>query len=255
MNEQSKTMSVSNHLVELRKRLLAVLIVFGIVLVGGFFVAEPVFLYLTEKGRGGAFVQLNAFSFWDGVNIYMKIALSVSFAVTLPFTLFQLWAFVRPGLRQQERKATLKYIPFAFLSFLAGIAFGYYVVFPLALSFTSTLNRHLGLEETYGAADYFQFLSNVVIPIALLFELPLVVLFLTHLRLLNPMLLRKFRRVAYFALVVLSAAITPPDFFSAFLVLIPLLLLYELSIILSASVYKRQIAEDQQVLTEEDANE
>lgn len=256
MSEQSNmsktTMSMTGHLAELRRRLLAVALVFAVVLIGGFFAAEPVYDYLTRddgiwkltgggKGGSGALVTLNAFSFWDGVGIYMKIALAVAFGITLPFTLYQLWAFVSPGLKPQERRATLKYIPYAFLSFVAGAAFGYYVVFPLALTFTSSLNRRLGLVETYGAGDYFQFLGNIVLPVSFLFELPLIVLFLTHLRVVNPLRLRKMRRTAYFILVAVSLMITPPDFFSVFLVLIPLLLLYEFSIVLSARVYKRQL--------------
>ncbi|WP_238996593.1 twin-arginine translocase subunit TatC [Paenibacillus pinistramenti] len=237
---RSQTMSMTSHLAELRRRLLAVFLVFGLVVVGGFFAAEPVYHYLTAEGSGGSYVQLNAFSFWDGVSIYMKIALTLAFGITLPFTLYQLWAFVKPGLKPEERRATLKYIPFAFLSFAGGTAFAYYVVFPLALHFTSSLNRELGLVETYGAADYFRFLTNIVVPVSLVFELPLVVLFLTHLRLVNPVKLRKMRKIAYFALVVASAAITPPDLLSAFLVLVPLLLLYELSILLSGRVYRKQ---------------
>ncbi|GGA27694.1 twin-arginine translocase subunit TatC [Paenibacillus physcomitrellae] len=236
----SKTMSMTSHLMELRKRLLAVLLVFGLVLIGGFLAAEPIYHYLTTRGSGGVFVRLNAFSFWDGVGIYMKIALTVAFGITLPFTFYQLWAFVSPGLKAEERRATLKYIPFAFLSFVGGAAFGYYAVFPLAIHFTSDLNKELGLVETYGAADYFRFLTNIVVPVSLVFELPLMVLFLTHLRLVNPPKLRKMRKMAYFALVVASAAITPPDFISAFIVLIPLLLLYEFSIVLSARVYRKQ---------------
>jgi sec-independent protein translocase protein TatC len=240
MSEPSKTMSMTRHLDELRKRLLAVALVFGVVLIGGFFTAEPVYHYLTARGSGGAYVRLNAFSFWDGVGIYMKIALTVAFGITLPFTFYQLWAFVSPGLKAEERRATIKYIPFAFISFVGGAAFGYYVVFPLAIHFTTSLNQGLGLVETYGAADYFRFLTNIVVPVSLLFELPLIVLFLTHLRLVNPQRLRKMRKVAYFALVVASVAITPPDFFSALLVLVPLLLLYEFGIVLSARVYRKQ---------------
>ncbi|MOA01522.1 Sec-independent protein translocase protein TatCd [compost metagenome] len=177
----------------------------------------------------------------------MKIAMLVAFGITLPFTLFQIWAFVSPGLKPKERKATLKYIPFAFIFFLLGVAFGYFVVFPLAMSFTGSLNKQLGLIETYGMADYFKFLTNIVMPISLLFELPIVILFLTQLRILNPKLLKKMRRAAYFALVVVSVMITPADFFSAFLVLIPLILLYELSLILSSRVHKKQLAADEEL--------
>ncbi|MBP2000671.1 sec-independent protein translocase protein TatC [Paenibacillus shirakamiensis] len=244
MTEKKDELTVVDHLVELRRRLFVTIILFAIVLVGGFFVAKPVYQYLTTHDTNHIVLQLNAFSFWDGVNVYMKIALIVAFGIMLPFIMYQLWAFVSPGLKPKERRATLKYIPFVFICFIAGAAFGYYVVFPLAMTFTSSLNKQLGLVETYGIADYLKFMTNIILPIALLFELPVVVLFLTHLRLLNPKRLKKMRRVAYFALVVLSVMITPPDFFSAFLVLIPMILLYEFSVMLSARIHTKQVASD-----------
>ncbi|RUT30626.1 twin-arginine translocase subunit TatC [Paenibacillus zeisoli] len=244
MPDEQDGMSVVDHLSELRKRLFVTLILFAIVLVGGFFVAHPVYDYLTTHGPKGLELKLNAFSFWDGVNVYMKIALIVALAVTLPFMIYQIWAFVSPGLKPKEQRATLKYIPFVFICFLVGVAFGYFVVFPLAMQFTSSLNKQLGLVETYGITDYFKFMMNIILPISLLFELPIVVLFLTQLRLLNPKRLKKMRRVAYFALVVVSVMITPPDFFSAFLVLVPMILLYEFSVVLSGRMHSKQLAAD-----------
>ncbi|GIP54054.1 MULTISPECIES: twin-arginine translocase subunit TatC [Paenibacillus] len=244
MAEQKDTQSVVDHLSELRRRLVYVLSVFVIVLVAAFFVVDPIYHYVTVNALSGVRIDLNAFSFWDGVGVYMKISMVVALGITLPFTLYQLWAFVSPGLKPAEQKATLRYIPFVFICFLAGLAFGYFVVFPLAMSFTGSLNKQLGLIETYGMADYFKFLMNIVLPISLLFELPLVILFLTQIRLLNPVRLKKMRRVAYFILVVISVMITPADFFSAFLVLIPLILLYELSVLLSKRVYRKQLAAD-----------
>ncbi|WP_410771772.1 twin-arginine translocase subunit TatC [Fontibacillus sp. BL9] len=244
MAEEKDNQSVFDHLSELRRRLFYVLSVFVLVLVAAFFVVDPIYHYLTVNALSGVRIELNAFSFWDGVGVYMKIAMVVALGITLPFTLYQVWAFVSPGLKPAEQKATLRYIPFVFICFLAGLAFGYFVVFPLAMSFTGSLNKQLGLIETYGMADYFKFLMNIVLPISLLFELPLVILFLTQLRILNPIRLKKMRRVAYFILVVISVMITPADFFSAFLVLIPLVLLYELSVMLSKRVYKKQLAAD-----------
>lgn len=244
MAEKTEKQTVVDHLSELRRRLFYVVAVFVVVLVAAFFVVDPIYHYLTVNTLSGVRIELNAFSFWDGVGVYMKISMLVAFGITLPFTLFQIWAFVSPGLRPVERKATLRYIPFVFLFFLAGLAFGYFVVFPLAMTFTGSLNKQLGLIETYGMADYFKFLMNIVLPISLLFELPLVILFLTQLRILNPARLHKMRRVAYFILVVISVMITPADLFSAFLVLIPLILLYELSVLLSKRVYRKQLAAD-----------
>lgn len=236
--------TVVDHLTELRRRLVYVLVVFVLVLVGSFFIVHPIYHYMTINVLSGVQIELNAFSFWDGVGVYMKIGMLVAIGVTLPFTLFQIWAFVSPGLKPRERKATLRYIPFVFLLFIIGLAFGYFVVFPLAMTFTGSVNKELGLVETYGMADYFKFIMNIVLPISLLFELPLIILFLTQLRLLNPVLLKKMRRVAYFILVVISVMITPADFFSAFLVLIPLIILYEFSVVLTGRVYKRQKARD-----------
>lgn len=244
VEEQEKKQNILDHLSELRRRLMLVCIVFTAVLVGAFFVVDPIYHYLTMNAVSGVRIELNAFSFWDGVGVYMKIAMLVALGITLPFLLFQVWAFVSPGLRPQERKATLKYIPYVFICFLVGIAFGYFVVFPLAMTFTGSINKQLGLVETYGMADYFKFLINIILPISLLFELPIVILFLTQLRILTPMRLRKMRRIAYFVLVVISVMITPADFFSAFLVLVPLILLYEISVMLSGRVYRKQMATD-----------
>lgn len=244
MADEQQGQNIVDHLSELRRRLVLVCSVFVVVLVGAFFVVDPIYHYLTVNAISGVTIELNAFSFWDGVGVYMKIAMLVALGITLPFTLYQVWAFVSPGLKPQERKATVKYIPFVFICFVVGLAFGYYVVFPLAMTFTGSLNKELGLVETYGMADYFKFLTNIVLPISLLFELPLIILFLTQLRILTPLRLRKMRRVAYFALVVISVMITPADFFSAFLVLIPLVLLYELSVVLSRRVYRKQLAAD-----------
>jgi len=236
-------MSVVDHLTELRKRLIYVLVVFMLGLIGGLFCAQPIYNYLINADLAKGFV-LHAFSFWDGIGMYMKIAVAVSLAVSVPFIVYQLWAFISPGLRQEERSAALRYVPYVFLLFLLGIAFSYYVIFPMALSFTISVTRSMGLEETYGIAQYFSFMFSLVLPVALLFELPLLVMFLTKLRILNPLRLRKIRRYAYFALVFIAVVITPPDFISDFLVTIPLLVLYEFSVFLSAFVYRKQLAAD-----------
>ncbi|GGI97306.1 twin-arginine translocase subunit TatC [Paenibacillus hunanensis] len=249
MNKLEKEMSLLDHLTELRRRLIIVIAVlfFGMIL--GLFVAQPVYQYLVsaETARNLVF---HVFSFWDGIGLYMKIAMVVAFALTLPCALFQLWAFVSPGLLPKERRTALRYIPFVFLMFIIGVLFAYYVVFPMALTFTSQVTRSMGLEETYGVVQYFTFMSNIVFPVAALFELPLVIMFLTTLRIVSPALLRKLRRIAYFVLVFIAVVVTPPDFISDILVAIPLLGLYELSVFLSSIVYRKQQARDREHLEE-----
>lgn len=236
-------MTVVDHLTELRKRIIYVLIVFVIGLVGGLFCSKPIYDYLISTDQAQSFV-LHAFSFWDGIGMYMKIAMACSLVISVPFITYQLWAFISPGLRPAERTATLRYVPYVFVLFLIGLSFAYYIVFPMALSFTISITRSMGLEETYGIAQYFDFMFSLVLPLALLFELPLLVMFLTKLRILNPLRLRKMRRYAYFTLVFIAVVITPPDFISDFLVAIPLIVLYEFSVFLSAFVYRKQLAAD-----------
>lgn len=244
MSVAQDEMSIFEHLGELRKRIIYVLVVFLVGLIIGLFLANPIYHYLVNADTAEDYV-LHAFSFWDGIGIYMKISMIISLVISIPFIVYQLWAFVSPGLREQERKAALRYVPFVLILFLAGMAFAYYIVFPMALSFTTSVTTSMGLEETYGITQYFSFMFSLVIPLALLFELPLVVMFLTKIRILNPLRLRKMRKISYFVLVFIAVVITPPDFISDFLVTIPLLLLYEFSVFVSSLIYRKQLAADE----------
>lgn len=243
MSVAQDEMSIFEHLGELRKRIIYILIVFIVGLIIGLFLAKPIYEYLLRADTAKDFV-LHAFSFWDAIGIYMKISMVVSLVISIPWIAYQLWAFVGPGLREQERKAALRYVPFVLILFLAGISFAYYIVFPMALSFTTTVTKSMGLEETYGITQYFSFMFSLVIPLALLFELPLVVMFLTKIRILNPIRLRKMRKISYFVLIFIAVVITPPDFISDFLVTIPLLVLYEFSVFVLALIYRKQLAAD-----------
>ncbi|WP_240353482.1 twin-arginine translocase subunit TatC [Cohnella algarum] len=238
-------MPLLEHIGELRKRIIYILIVLVLGLAGGLFCAKPLFEYLVAAAPADN-IELNTFSPWDAIGLYMKFAFVVSFVVVIPFTMLQLWLFVRPGLHEKEQKATLRYVPAALVMLVAGIAFGYYVVFPMAYSFTENMTETLGLKQTYGAAQYFSFLFNIVLPLAVLFELPLVILFLTQLGILNPGFLKKFRRFAWFLMVLIGTVITPPDVISDLLVAVPLIVLYELSIMLSAAAYRKRLAKQRE---------
>jgi len=234
-------MSVWDHIGELRKRIILVLIVFTVGLVGGLFGAQPLFDYLIAAAPT-EHLELNAFSPWDAISIYMKFAVLISFLVAIPFAFYQLWAFVKPALAVPERRATLRYIPGALAMFLIGLSFAYFVVFPMAYYFTERVTVNMGLKQTYGLSQYFSFLFNLLIPISLLFELPLVIMFLTRIGILNPKLLRKMRRVAWFVMIIIGVTITPPDVISDLLVAIPLVVLYEFSVLLSLRAYNKRMA-------------
>jgi sec-independent protein translocase protein TatC len=234
-----------NHIQELRRRIMWILFVFVISIVGGLICAGP-FIKLLKTLPPTNQISWQVFSPWDALRIYMNFGLLIALMFTLPVILYHLWAFMKPGLRDIERKAIILYIPSVFFLFILGVAFGYFVVFPFAFYFTSMISQSLEINELYGVSQYFSFMFNIVIPISILFELPVVVMFLTKIRILNPRLLRKFRRFAYFILVVLSTIITPPDAISAIIVAIPLLLLYEVSVLLSSAIYRKQQKQHQQ---------
>lgn len=251
MNKDQE-MDLVEHLTELRKRIIWILLVFSVTFVVGFVLARPILFYLktTEPAAG---LSWHVFSPWEPLRIYLNVAFIFGLVLSLPFILYQIWAFVKPGLKPVERKAAVIYIPFAFILCLAGLSFAYFVVFPAAFRFTMIISDSLQLTETIGGWQYFAFMFNILIPLSLLFELPIVVMFLTKLRLVNPILLHKVRRIAYLILVILSTMVTPPDLVSAIIVAVPMILLYELSVALSRIVYRKQLRQEEKWLAEEDA--
>ncbi|WP_214626354.1 twin-arginine translocase subunit TatC [Paenibacillus agaridevorans] len=233
-------MPLTEHLGELRKRIIYCLVVFAIGLIGGLLGAQPIFDYLVAAAPTSN-LHLNAFSPWDAIGLYMKFAFAISFILAIPHTMFQLWAFVRPALKKQEQKATLRYVPWAFVMFLIGLAFSYFVVFPMAFLFTEKVSNNMGLEQTYGVMQYFSFLFNILLPVSLLFELPLIILFLSRIGILTPHTLKKVRKIAWFILILVAVSVTPPDVISDILVAVPLILLYEFSVLLSKMAYGKRI--------------
>lgn len=232
-------MPLLEHLGELRRRLIAVLIVLALGLATGLIFADPLYRYLMAQPPASG-MKPHTFSLWDGIGIYMKFAFVIALVPVVPFAFYQLWSFVKPALKPGEQRAALRYIPYALIMFLIGLSFSYFIVLPMAFAFTTRVSRHLGLVETYGITQYFTFMFNIIIPISLLFELPLLIMFLTLLRIVTPAKLRKMRRAAYFAMIVIGTAITPPDVVSDILVSVPLVVLYEASVFLSARIYRRQ---------------
>ncbi|SFS90592.1 twin-arginine translocase subunit TatC [Marininema halotolerans] len=237
----------TTHLGELRIRIMVVLAIFVVTLGIGFYYAQPIIDWVIHDILSGTLkrrVELHVFSPGESLSIYMQFAFLLAVIFTLPVGLYQLWRFVSPGLTVKEQRATLRYIPLAVLLFTGGLVFAYYLIIPFILHFMTILTSRLGAQETYGMYEFFRFIFRILFPVALLFELPVIILFLTRLRILNPDLLRRGRRYAWLAMVILSSLITPPDFISNILVSIPLILLYEASIFLAVRVAKQMAIED-----------
>jgi len=242
------------HLTELRKRLIIVAVTFVISLAMGFGIAPKILTFIKMQPTALS-VEWNVFGYTDGLMIYLKCALLLAILITLPIALYQTWLFVKPGMSGEESKGAVMFIPASFFLFLAGVSFSYFLLFPLMLNFMSNINESIGAIETYGMKQYFTFMFNLIIPVGIVFELPVVILFLTKLGIVTPENLRKMRKIAYFLLVIVGVSISPPDFISDILIIIPLLLLFEISILVSSWSLKRKLANKlkrEKILEEED---
>ncbi|WP_202080795.1 twin-arginine translocase subunit TatC [Caldalkalibacillus salinus] len=230
-------MTMWEHFGELRKRLVYTFIVFLLSTIVGFITAEHVIQYIEQDIAHHLSLVLIAPT--DAFKVYFQFSLIVAFVITFPFLLFQVWSFIKPGLTDRERKVTLSFIPSALALFLLGMSFGYFWLFPFVFKFMTEIAIRLGAEEMYGIHQFFSFLFTLVFPFGLLFQMPILILFLTRLEVITPKLLVTFRKYAYFVLFVIAAIITPPELLSHLFVTLPLILLYELSVGLSRVTYKR----------------
>lgn len=227
---------IVGHLEELRNRMIMTLLVFILFLTGAFVFVKPIYGWLIKDLD----TKLAILGPSDILWVYLMIAAVIALAATIPVAAFQAWRFVAPALSQEERSVTLRFIPALFFLFIFGIAFGYFLVFPIVLGFLLSLSEGQ-FEMVFTADKYFRFMLNMTLPFGVLFEMPLVTLFLTRLGILNPTRLRKARKVSYMVLIIVSVLITPPDFLSDILVIVPLLVLYEISISLSNMVYNKRL--------------
>ena len=228
-----------DHLQELRQRIIKTTLVFIGCFILSFIFVEDIYEWLIKDLKH----QLAVLGPTDILWVFMILAGVCALAGTIPFAAYQLWKFVSPALTSEERKVSFRFIPWLFLLFIAGISFGYFILFPIVLQFLFSLSGD-HFATMFTADKYFRFMLNLTLPFGLLFEMPIVVMFLTRLGILNPYRLAKARKIAYFILVIISILITPPDLISDVLVIIPLLFLYEISITLSKIVYRRQLVEE-----------
>jgi sec-independent protein translocase protein TatC len=234
LNEE-KEMNVTAHLSELRKRLIVTALIFLLLFIAGFIFVKDIYGFFVNDLN----FELNVTSPGDIIWIYFTMAGLIAVVGTLPVLCLQVWLFIKPGLTPKERKASLPYVPAVFVLFIGGLTFGYFIFIKLILPFLLSLNAGM-FNELFTVDRYFKFLLRVTLPFAVLFEIPIVAMFLTSLGILTPDFMKKARKYAYFILIIIGAAVTPPDFVLQIIVAIPLIFLYEVSIHLSAVVYRKK---------------
>lgn len=157
-----------------------------------------------------------------------------------PYILYELWRFISPGLYEKERKHSRGFILTASFLFFLGVLFGYFVVAPLSINFLGTYQVSKEVLNEIDLSSYVGTVRASVIACGIMFELPIVIYFLTKVGLVTPEFLKKYRKIALVIVLILSAIITPPDITSQIVVAIPVLILYQISIYISKIVVKRE---------------
>jgi sec-independent protein translocase protein TatC len=237
-----------SHLVELRDRIiragLAVIVVFiGLVYwAPDIFklLARPLMMNLPKDGK--MIVTDVTGSFF----VPMKVTMMVAFVIALPVVLYQIWAFVAPGLYQHEKKLVGPLVASSYTLFLCGMAFAYFVVFPTIFRVMAHYNAPLGAQMTTDIDNYLSFVLTMFIAFGVTFEVPIVVVLLVRMNVLTLKKLKEIRPYVIVGAFVVSAVVTPPDVFSQLILAVPLILLYEAGIIAARLIVGKQpvIAED-----------
>ena len=186
----------------------------------------PAFELITRQ-LGEVLMQHLYVSFWLGM------------IGAFPYIFWEFWRFISPGLYEKERKAVRGVVFVCSLLFLAGVAFGYFVIAPFSISFLAGYTLE-GLQVAPTLDSYVTYMTMFTLPMGLVFEMPILGYFLAKIGLIGPAFLRQFRRHAVVVILIIAAIITPPDVVSQTMVGIPLYLLYEISILVVANIYRKR---------------
>ena len=171
---------------------------------------------------------------------HLWTSILAGFIIAFPYIIFEFWKFISPGLYENERKNAKGFIFIASLLFFLGILFGYYIVTPLSINFLGNYSVSSEIFNDFDLNSYIGLLRASVLASGIIFELPIIVYFLTKIGIITPSFLRKNRKISLVVVLSLSAIITPPDIASQIIVSIPILILYEVSILISRIVTKKQ---------------
>lgn len=253
MNTQEGFIS---HLIELRSRVVkAVFAVFVVFLVVAFgwpgsqklysIFAEPMLAALPQDGQMIATDVVGVFL------VPLKVAALVGFVIALPVVLYQLWAFVAPGLYAYEKRLVLPLVLASFVLFLIGMAFAYFLVFPVVFAFMSSVAPQ-GVAWMTDIEKYFSFALTTFFAFGLTFEVPVVVIVLVRMGVVSIDKLKAARPYVIVGAFVIAAIFTPPDVISQFMLAVPLCLLYELGIVLARFVSRPVGESDWKALTDEE---
>ena len=265
--EKEKVMTFWDHLDELRwhimRSLIAVIILAIVAFINRHLIFDVIILapsnsdFITNRAlcEIGKLLGLDALCIKDLslqiINIkmsgqfltHMYISLVAGFILAFPYVLWEIWSFVKPAMKDSERKYSSGGVFISSLLFVLGILFSYFLIVPLTVNFLGTYHVSETVYNQISLSSYINTVVSVTFAVGIVFELPILVYFLTKIGILTPDFMKKNRKYMYVIMLILSAIITPPDMFSQVLVVLPLIGLYELSIGVSKRMYKKNLEE------------
>lgn len=264
---KEKVMTFWDHLDELRWHIMRSLIAIVVLAIVAFVNREIIFDYIilapsssefvTNRVlcRFGEWLSLNALCIKDMklqiINIkmsgqflaHMYISIVAGFILAFPYVLWEIWRFVKPAMKETEKKYSSGGVFISTVLFLSGILFSYFLIVPLTVNFLGTYHVSESVYNQISLTSYISTVVSVTFAVGLVFELPILVYFLTKIGILTPDFMKRNRKYMYVLMLIVSAIITPPDMFSQILVVFPLIVLYEFSIGVSNRIYKKGLEE------------
>jgi sec-independent protein translocase protein TatC len=239
--DRDEKMPFMSHLEELRKRLVTCAITVGIGFVVAYIFSEKLFQYLVlplkevmPEGDQLIFTNLPEMFF-----AYIKVSIIAAILGTAPFLFYQLWLFIAPGLYQKEKKLVLPFVIISSILFVGGSLFGYFIVFPFGFKFFIGFSNEL-VKALPSVKQYLSLSVKLLIAFGLVFELPVVIFFLTKIGLVTPDVLKKKRKYAILLTFVIGSILTPPDVITQCMMAGPLIVLYEVGIWVSQAAYRKK---------------
>jgi len=261
--DQKEEMSFLEHLEELRwhfiRAFLAIIIISIIVFIEKDIIFDKIILHpkMPDFWTNRVFAKLSDFLGTDALKInthpFQLISINMSgqfmthiwtsiiggLIVASPYVIFEFWQFVKPALYEKEKKNSTGAVFYMSVLFILGVLFGYYLIVPLSINFLGSYSISANVINQINILSYINTVASITLAGGIVFELPVFVFFLSKVGILTPKFMIQYRKHSYVVLLVLSAIITPPDVFSQILVCVPLVLLYEIGIIISRKVEKK----------------
>jgi sec-independent protein translocase protein TatC len=255
---ENQQMSFLQHLDELRWRLVRIaIVVISVAVVLWIYqewVMNHVFLVLKEKEFitfkllcayfgvcvSDTTVKMQSMTVSGQFNYAMMMSIMGGLIITAPYIFYQIWSFIKPGLKKNELRAAKGLVFYVSLCFFLGVLFGYFVVAPLTVQFFGSFQISAEIENNFTVGSYMGTVISTVFYTGILFLLPIVSFILTKIGLIGPEFLKKYRRHAIVVILIISAVITPPDMLSQIIVSIPIIVLYEIGIVVSTRTSKNK---------------